>query len=230
MSIATEKTYLVINNGGSGVCVQTRYDSYLIAGKTNGVPGTLPMTIEEIQQINNSSNVFKIGLLRFEEDVQEDIYKVLRIADWQNIMTEEEIDDAIISATYESLKKILDIKDPMYFDRIYGEFIGLRNAGFPISGKVQDIFEVRRREFTQKKYTTSIILKQRDVQEETVVKQEEVDSLKKELEELKAMIAAAKTAAGAEPSTGEKYPEKKEEPAPKAKPAAKKTAAKTGAK
>lgn len=201
--IKTEKTYLVINESKSPVCIATRFGDYVVAGKYDGVPGTLPLTLDEIQQVNNSSPVFKNGLLHFEEEYEEDLYAVLRISGWKDIMKEKDIDDAIVAGTYDDLKRILEIKDPMYFDRIYGEYIGLRNLGVPISKKVQDVLETRRREFAQKKINTAIVLVQKnEADEEPVVARKEYDALKAELEEIKKLLAGkeGKDAASEKPA------------------------------
>ena len=72
------KTYLVLNCNGSPVAVSTRHESYIIPGGSSESPSSMPLSVDEIVQINSNSNVFKMGLLWFEEEFQEDLYKECR--------------------------------------------------------------------------------------------------------------------------------------------------------
>ena len=87
------KTYLVLNYNGSPVAVSTRHESYIIPGGSSESPSSMPLSVDEIVQINSNSNVFKMGLLWFEEEFQEDLYKECRIRNWKNILTDSEIED-----------------------------------------------------------------------------------------------------------------------------------------
>ena len=86
------KTYLVLNYSTSPVGIRTRNDSFVIEGGNSDEPTSMPFTLDEIIQINSGSRVFTSGLLRFEKEYEKDIYEELRIRDWQNIMTDEEIE------------------------------------------------------------------------------------------------------------------------------------------
>lgn len=188
-----DKTYLVFNYSKSPVGVRTRNDSYIIEGGNSESPASMPFTIDEIVQINNGSEVFKSGLLRFEKEYEAEIYEELRIRDWQDIMTDDDIETILKNPSVENLKKIIAIKSEFYFERIYGVYMGLFNAGFPISQNVQNILRGRRYEFAHNRLTSQIPLEKPT--NENVKVRDEVDELKtqnenmaKQLAEMKAMM------------------------------------------
>lgn len=185
------KTYLVLNYSTSPVGIRTRNDSFVIEGGNSDEPTSMPFTLDEIIQINSGSRVFTSGLLRFEKEYEKDIYEELRIRDWQNIMTDEEIEKIIKEPTIEGLQKILDIKVEIYFERVYGVFIGLLNAGYPISQKVQNIMKARRHEFSRNIKTTKIQITPKDTQNDEIEK--DVDKIKAQNEELKKQLAEIQT-------------------------------------
>ena len=90
------KTFLVLNYNGSPVAVSTRHESYIIPGGSSESPSSMPLSVDEIVQINSNSNVFKMGLLWFEEEFQENLYKECRIRNWKDILTDSEIEDIIL--------------------------------------------------------------------------------------------------------------------------------------
>ena len=187
------KTYLVLNYSKSAVGLSTRNDSYIIDGGNSETPASLPFTIDEIVQINNGSDVFTSGMLRFEKEYEAEIYEELRIRNWREIMTDDEIEEIIKNPTAEKLETFIGIKNEYYFERIYGIFIGLLNEGFPISQKVQNVLRARRFEFAHNKLTSQIQIIPKENKDNEV--QEDVDKLKsqnadmaKQLAEMKAMM------------------------------------------
>ena len=152
MAIQKEKTYLVFNYCNSPVGVATRTDSFIINGAEDGVPTSMAFTIDELQQINNNSKVFKTGRLRFEADYEKEIYEVLRIHNWESILTNTQIEEKILNSNTENIKDLTEIEDARYFNRIYGIFIGLRNAGLDISSKMETALMTRYRELVNPKF------------------------------------------------------------------------------
>lgn len=190
MSIKAEKDYLVLNKTPSAVAVSTRDGSHLIPGGTTDEPGTLPFTITEIQQINANSPVFKIGVLWFEDEYADDIYTVLRIREPEKILTDEVIDDIIMNPSAERLQMLVDITNAMYFERVYGRYVGLKNLGCPISQTVANLIVTRHSELRKNKLKTSITINATK-KEETTPKLEDKtnEALKQEVEALKQMVA-----------------------------------------
>ena len=218
--IDKSNTYLVLNYCTSPVAVATRDDSFIIPGCTDDSPGSYPFSIEEIIQINAASPIFKVGYLFFEEAYAKDIYETLRIRDWENILKEPDVEDIILHPTIEKLQKIIDIDNDFYFERVYGIYIGLRNANYAIPGNSKTVFETRHKELKNGKKKSAITLEKKEV-----VDNPEVAALKKELEELKKSLASLKTVSAdteamrAEPVEPKPEPKKK---APAKKPAPKK--------
>ena len=187
------KTYLVLNYNGSPVAVSTRHESYIIPGGSPESPSSMPLSVDEIVQINSNSNVFKMGLLWFEEEFQEDLYKECRIRNWKDILTDSEIEDIILHPTLEKLERLLSIENEQYFERCYGIYIGLKNSNHSIKQNVENVMLARRKELRNRKYKTGILLTKKEtnpVNEEAFKEaQEQNKKLATEVDELKAMVA-----------------------------------------
>lgn len=97
MELDNNKQYLVFNYSTSPVAVSTRYDSYSIPGAKDGEPTAFPLTLDEIMYINNNSGVFKYGLLWFEDDIANAVYKKLRIRNSEKILTDAQIEQILMS-------------------------------------------------------------------------------------------------------------------------------------
>lgn len=187
------KTYLVLNYNGSPVAVSTRHESYIIPGGSSESPSSMPLSVDEIVQINSNSNVFKMGLLWFEEEFQEVLYKECRIRNWKDILTDSEIEDIILHPTLEKLERLLSIENEQYFERCYGIYIGLKNSNHSIKQNVENVMLARRKELRNRKYKTGILLTKKEtpaVSEEVLKEtQEQNAKLTQEVDELKAMVA-----------------------------------------
>lgn len=158
MPISKTKNYLVLNYNPSPVAVSTKHDSFLIAGGTREEPTTMPFTIDEIAAINSGSPVFKIGLLFFEPEDQEDIYQELRIDKWRDILRDEDIENIILDPTTEGLQKFLDIESDAYFERVRGVFAGLKSIGTDLSTNVEKVINGRYKELSARKRKSEIRL------------------------------------------------------------------------
>ena len=187
------KTFLVLNYNGSPVAVSTRHESYIIPGGSSESPSSMPLSVDEIVQINSNSNVFKMGLLWFEEEFQEELYKECRIRNWKDILTDSEIEDIILHPTLEKLERLLSIENEQYFERCYGIYIGLKNSNHSIKQNVENVMLARRKELRNRKYKTGILLTKKEtpaVSEEVLKEtQEQNAKLTHEVDELKAMVA-----------------------------------------
>lgn len=182
MGISKTKNYLVLNYNPSPVAVRTKHESFLVPGGTQESPGTLPFTIDEISAINSNSVAFKIGLLRFEERDQTDIYAELRLDGWKDILTDKEIEDFLLNPTLEGLQKIIDIQNDAYFERVRGVFSGLKSAGADLSTKVETVITKRYKELMDHKRASEIRLT-------PVSDKKETDATKAELEAMRAQMA-----------------------------------------
>ena len=233
MALERAKNYLVLNYNPSAVAVRTKHDSFLVPGGTKSEPASLPFTIDEIAAINSGSNAFKIGLLWFEPEYQEDIYRELRLDNWQNILTDDEIESIILHPNMEGLQRFLDIESDAYFERIRGVFVGLKNAGADISTKVAAVVNGRYKELVARKRKSEIRLTPVAPKENPAEMRKQVEEMKAqlgEMEELKRQLAAmqemmagmtAKNQDAEKAAPAQEADKAADEPVKQAKPAAK---------
>lgn len=228
MALERAKNYLVLNYNPSAVAVRTRFESYLIPGGTQAEPASMPFNLDEIAAINSGSNAFKIGLLWFEPEYEEEIYNELRITNWRNILTDDDIKDILLNPTMEGLQKVIDIDVDAYFERVRGIFVHLRNTGADISTKVETVINGRYKELVNRKRESAIRLAPVAPKENPSEMRKQVEEMKaqlSEMEELKRQLAAMQEMmAGMTPKTQEasKAADKAAgEPVKQAKPAAK---------
>lgn len=178
----------VLNYSDSPVVVASniRPDGYVFEPMHNGVPFAIPLSFSEIRIINSQSSIFREGFLFFEEDKAKEVYEKLGIRDWEDILTDEKIDNIILNPTKSSLEKILNIISFSYFGRIYGRFIMLKNTGaYDISTRVADILTTRYDELYKNIKKTSIQI--RPTQQELIEKQKEQEFANK-IEDVKQNI------------------------------------------
>lgn len=222
-----KSTYMVLNYNASPVSVSTRYSSVLVPAGDDHAPGGVPMSLDEIIYANNTGKAFKCGLLTFEAEYADEIYKELRIDGWRDILTNSDIYDIILNPTIEGLERVIAIEEPLYFDRIYGAYIGLRNAGADITTKVSDILKVRRKELRGNKRKSAIELRASEAQAAT---EDTYEDLQKKINDMQTMIDKLLSAQGvSEPKASDvKAPEtEKPKAEKKKKPAAAKSAEKS---
>lgn len=188
MSISKTRNYLVLNHNSSPVSVSTKHESYLISGGTIESPGALPMTFDEIAVVNTTSPAFKIGLLRFEPQVEAEMYEALCIPNWRDILTLEKIEYILLNPSMADMEKILSIENSAYFERVRGVLMGLKNSGADVSSKVDRMIEQRRIELANHQRKTAIKLIPAEKPEQAPSK-EEFDAMKAQLAAMQEMMA-----------------------------------------
>ena len=181
MTIEKSKIINVLNYNENPVCIATHTKEYLCQPMDNGSPSITPLDFSEVEYLNSNSLVFKIGMLFFEDEVKEDVYTALRIVDWKDILTNEDIKDMLLNPTLEGLTKIISINSVMLFERIRGIFFSLKNSNLhDISTRVEKIINTRYKELCNHQLKTKIILTAKDTT--SPVAKEEVNDLKKQNE------------------------------------------------
>lgn len=201
------KTINLLNYNENIVVVSTKHDSYAIEPAVNSeTPTILPLNLEEILYINGNSAAFKSGLLRFSEDIEQEMYEdYLRIPNWKDLLTIKEMEDIILYPTMDKLLKLIGIKDTGTFDRLRGVFTRLKNTtDNDISMRVESIIKARAEELRRGIRNTEIVIKQKDVV--TANPNEEVDALKEQnvvlqrqmaqMQEMMEKMLAAQTTSG----------------------------------
>lgn len=188
-TISKEKSYMVYNTSSSPLCLSTRYESFVIEGGTPESPSGIPLTLDEILIINSRSPVFKIGAAWFDEEDQADIYAALRIHNWQDILTDREIEAILRDPTMEGLQRIVDIDNIAYFERVRGIFTYLNNIGAQMSMQVQKVVKTRYKELQRRQTTSSIrVVPHADAGGPNPA-QAEIDELKRQLAEMQKLMA-----------------------------------------
>lgn len=189
-------TYPLYNYSTSKIIVVLRNGSIPIESGTRDQPAAYPFTMSELQQIASNSSVIQVGYLRPAKEDAKFIYETLRIRDWQNILTEEDIEQMILNPTVEGLTRLINIKDAFYFERVYGIFIGLKNVNAPIADNVARLIKGRYKELQKGKINTDYVVKEKDISSmktfmavETSDTANEVAALKDELSDKDAIIA-----------------------------------------
>lgn len=194
MAINKDKTYFLYNYGGSAVSVTTKTGSYLLQGGTKDSPFVMPFSYDEIATINATGCALKCGLVFPSEDEKQTVYEeICHIIDWQNILTNDEIEDVLLNPTAEGLQKIVDIKNELYFERVYGIYISLVNAMEDVRPKVKAVVEARMNEFQNKQRVSKIVVK--DIKEtQSASVNEEIERLREQnkllMEKMEAFMAA----------------------------------------
>lgn len=139
-------------------------------------PTVIPMTMDEIRYANNSG-AFKNGMLFFDPNREQDVYESLNIANWKDILKNKDIENIIITPTYDGLTKLISIKDSAVFERIRTVYQKIKNEGTnDVSVRVEQIIKTRYKELLNRQINTSIVLTKKDVPEK--VSTDEVDALK----------------------------------------------------
>lgn len=160
------------------------------ASVNDNVPSVIPMTIEQIKYVNNGI-AFKGGFLFFEKDVEEDMYKLLNINDWEYILNDFEIENIILNPTEDGLKKLIAIQEVVVFDRVKSISFKLNRLGnYDISTRVNKLIETRYKELQAGKIYSNILIEKRDIDNSKNLMQleEENKTIKSELMECKKML------------------------------------------
>lgn len=179
MSVRELKAINVLNYNDNVVIVSTRDAGYSISHANNGSPSILPLTFDEIAFINSNSEVFRTGILRFQEDLEEEIYEELKITNWKDILTNKDIEEIILNPTIKGLKSIIKIQNTANFDRVKGIFTGLKNENVhDISMRVEKIIKARDAELRRGVRNTEIQIQAKDTKRE--VAYDEVNELKEQ--------------------------------------------------
>ena len=176
----------MLNYNDSCICVNIapgkslKFDEALY-----GEPTTTPLTLDEIRYINNGI-AFKAGWLEFPEELEDEIYKELRI-DKSKILKLKDIKDILLHPTKDGLIKILSIQSLADFDRVRGQFQKLKYDGYKLTLDIANIIERRTKELFNNQLKSNIVIEDADVISNDNGK---VAELEKQLEEMKALLEA----------------------------------------
>lgn len=184
MSIRDEKNIKILNLNEKNLCIKTNIRNFVIQYGTIEEPTFEYVTFDELSYINSNTNGIKTGLIRFEKDKEEEIYKELGINP-DTIIKNEDIENILLNPTEDGLDKLISIKDDSIIKRIKCIFVRLKNTNANMSMQTINIIEQRFREVKNGTLITKMQIHKSDV----VKSNDETENLKSEIEQLKAMIA-----------------------------------------
>ena len=202
----------VLNYNENEVFVDSSKEHYKFNASRDGVTPTMQnISISELQYICSNTDVIVTGWLTFDEDEKDEIYTALRLPNWREILTNEDISNILTNPTMEGLQRIIDISNLTYFDRVRIVMFRLLNDGVDISSKVKNVVDRRYEELQKRQRVSSIILNPRigekKVSNEQVQELSEQNAkLQEQLDEMKKMMAQFMSAQNI--STTEKESEK----------------------
>lgn len=124
-----------------------------IRGRDEGEPFVVErVLLEDIEIENTKSDVFKVGMLRFHKDEEDEIYKRLGIEDRENIKTDQELTEMLRDNSIENLKKISEIKSTLLIIRLKNRLFEMERGG---ETPLHDIVAVVSERADELKYRTS---------------------------------------------------------------------------
>ena len=202
----------VLNYNENEVFVDSSKEHYKFNASRDGVTPTMQnIPISELQYICSNTDVIVTGWLTFDEDEKDEIYTALRLPNWREILTNEDISNILTNPTMEGLQRIIDITNLTYFDRVRIVMFRLLNGGVDISSKVKNVVDRRYEELQKRQRVSSIILNPRIGEKKASNEQvqelsEQNAKLQEQLDEMKKMMAQFMSAQNI--STTEKESEK----------------------
>lgn len=189
----------VLNYNENDVFVDSSKEHYKFNASRDGINPTMQdIPISELQYICSNTDIFVTGWLTFNEDEKEEIFTALRVPNWRNILTNEDIKEILTNPTMEGLQRILDITSITYFDRVRIVMFKLLSEGIDISSKVKNVVDRRYDELQKRQRITSIVLNPRveekkvsneqvkELSEQNVKLQEQIEQMKQMMEKLMA--------------------------------------------
>lgn len=223
MSNYDKQNINVLNYNENDVFADTAKEHYKFSASRDGkIPSVVPMPLSELQYIASNTEGILTGWLSFDEDVKADVYKDLRIPNWENILSNDDITEILLYPTLDGLQKIVDIENVTYFDRVRMIMFKLMQSGKDVTTKVSRIVDQRYRELQNKQRKTNIILKQKDT---TSVSNEAVSellaqnaALQAQLDEMKKIMEQVMNAQKSPVPETETMSEEKSVEPPKKKP------------
>ena len=123
----------VLNYNENEVFVDSSKEHYKFNASRDGVTPTMQnIPISELQYICSNTDVIVTGWLTFDEDEKDEIYTALRLPNWREILTNEDISNILTNPTLEGLQKIIGVTNLSYSYRLRNRMFRLVNGGVDI--------------------------------------------------------------------------------------------------
>lgn len=184
----------VLNYNENEVFVDSAKDHYKFSASRDGkTPAIIPIPLSELQNICSNTEIIITGWLTFDEEMKEKTFKELRIPNWKEILSNDDIEDILTKPTLDGLQKIINIENQTYFDRIRIIMFKLMKNGVDITMKVSRIVNQRYEELRERQRVSSLTLTKKDtlttvLSEDLRALSEQNTSLQSQLDEMKNMM------------------------------------------
>lgn len=151
----------VYNHNAFGVALQTNERNVFLRGTLDPeYPIMETFSFRELEYVNSHSPVVRNGIIQFSLEEREEIYKALHVNNWEETCVfEQDIDKMLTTATFDTMRKVVEVKDLATIDRIYAHMKQLIKTNFvDVSSRVQKVVTVRRNEIREGILTSKIQL------------------------------------------------------------------------
>lgn len=187
--------YKILNYSPSPVSFATRERHYLADGGSVEEPFAILLDESELIEANYATRVFKDGFLFPEVDQAEEVYRMLKIANWQDILRDGEIRDIIMHPSADGLRKLIAIDSNSAFGRVWSILAVLRISGEDVPNQSTKVLTARHEELMrgEKKSQIAISEMPKDMKVQNDELRSENDELRAEIEKLKAELAKGST-------------------------------------
>ena len=205
MSSLDTQNINVLNYHENEVFVDSSKEHYKFGASRDGkTPSVIPVSLSELQNICTNTEIIVTGWLTFNDDVKEEIFKQLRVSNWKEILSNEDIENILTHPTLDGLQRIVNIENQTYFDRVRIIMFKLMKRGVDITTKVSRIVDQRYDELRKRQRVSSIILTKKDTQNyatpedvkelsaQNISLQNQLDEMKKMMEQMIAIQNAPK--------------------------------------
>lgn len=159
--MANNKVVKVFNQNPFAVFAKGINRSYRFEAAQGGRAASLPLTWDDIEYINDNTELFREGYLSFAKKESAALHEELRNFDVaKTAYSPERIRDVILNPTLDKLKVITEITSLGMIERFRGDLVYLREAGDqPVASNVERVIEERYREIYNGKYRSAIVVK-----------------------------------------------------------------------
>ena len=222
MSKINLQNITVLNYNENDVFVDSSKEHYKFNASRDGINPTMQdIPINELQYICSNTDIFVTGWLTFNEDEKEEIFTALRVPNWKDILTNEDIREILTNPTMEGLQRVLDITSITYFDRVRIVMFKLLSEGIDISSKVKNVVDRRYDELQKRQRITSIVLNPRveekkvsneqvkELSEQNLKLQEQIEQMKQMMEKLMASQTSDSAGTSNTAKVDAEFPKKK---------------------
>lgn len=214
MRITEKDKIKVYNYSPVRIAVTGRLRGYLFEPATDGYPSFEPMTFEDIEYINAKSSVFRTGALRFDKDIEAEIFKALGVENYtETLISEEDILDMLTKPSVENQERLLAIRNVALIERIRSRAVKMTNdADVRANAVMCNMVDARFREINRGIMVSQ--LKRQTLptveQSETVIEMKKMNEMllaqMKEMQEQLAALQEEQKAATAPPKSKDAKP------------------------